>query len=714
MNAFCWGPAVLAGALLITVAAGTGLAGTVIPLNGDWQFRIDPGADGKKAGWAKEPPPGTETVRVPHTWGVGVHEDHEGLAWYFRSFPLPKETLGKHVEIRFGATFYRSRVWLNGRLLGGHEGGHTAYALDATGFAKAENLLAVELDNRPGLATLPGWAMRLRSSDNVWYDWWHYGGIVRDVSVAVHDGPLLRRQRIRTRIEGTTARVSDRLTVENHGAPRKVVAEVVAYAPDGAAVARRRETVVLAAGERPVDLEVGVPSVRLWRLDEPQVYRMEARLLDPDGTVLDSITDNFGARTLEIRDRRLYLNGERVRLSGVTRHEDSPWEGLAETVGTMKADLDDMKALHATLTRPVHYPQHPFILDYCDRNGILLVPEIPMWQFSEEQMKDPAVVALARQMMTEMIEEAGNHPCIFAWSVCNESATFTPGGVAYVRAMKDVVGSLDPERFVTYADDSVANVDDPRSTAAVLADFVMVNQYFGSWAGPAALLPSKLERLGRSLHDKMLVISEFGLAGLFAPDEVSADRMRVQILRDQMAEFARHDFIAGAIFWCYQDYKSHRNLPPGETKGFVEMGLVDEHRQRRPSYAVWKDLTAPARASVEWNDLYKTPTAFAATIARRSESEIPSYALRGYRAQWEVLDADARTVATGSAAVPEAEATEVHGSWSGVTTKSLKLHLRLMRPTGGVALEQDFLWWEPRSGGLTIPAMEKDGKPVPR
>jgi beta-glucuronidase len=380
----------------------------------------------------------------------------------------------------------------------------------------------------------------------------------------------------------------------------------------------------------------------------------------------------------------------------------------------MKADYDDLKSLHVTLTRPVHYPQHPFVLDYCDRNGILLVPEIPMWQFSEEQMKDPAVLDLARQMMTEMIEEAGNHPSIFAWSVCNESATFTPGGVAYVRAMKDLVRSLDPDRFVTYADDSVANVEDPRSTAAVLADFVMVNQYFGSWAGPAALLPSKLERLGSLLPDKMLVISEFGLAGIFAPDEASADRMRVQILRDQMAEFARHDFIAGAIFWCYQDYKSHRNLPPGETKGFVEMGLVDEHRQRRPSYEVWKELNAPARVSVEWNDPYKTPTAFAARIARRPESEIPSYTLRGYRAEWEVRDADDRTVATGSAALPEVDTTEVRGAWSGVASRSLKLSLRLLRPSGSVALKQDFLWWEPRSGGLTIPAMETEGKPVPR
>ena len=189
-----------------------------------------------------------------------------------------------------------------------------------------------------------------------------------------------------------------------------------------------------------------MPRPRLWHFDEPNLYTMELTLRDGEA-VLDERSEAFGIRTVEVRDRGLWLNGERVRLTGLTRHEESPQEGLAETRGTMKADWDDMKALHVVLTRPVHYPQHPFVLDYADRNGVLLVPEIPMWQFSEEQMKDPQVLALAKRMMQEMIEQAGNHPSIFAWSVCNESATSTPGGRAYVKAMVEHVKALDPDRL---------------------------------------------------------------------------------------------------------------------------------------------------------------------------------------------------------------------------------------------------------------------------
>ena len=692
----------VATTLAVGLGATSALAATRIELNGEWQFKLDPEATGEKAGWSKALPAATETVRVPHTWGVGAHEDYEGRAWYFRRFSLPKELIGKYVELHFGATFYRSRVWLNGALLGAHEGGYTAYALDAKGHVATENLLAVELDNRPSASTLPGVAMRW--DPDAWYDWWPYGGIVRDAWVSVHDAALLRRQRIRTLVEGPAALVTDAVAVENRGrAPLTVKLALTVRASDGADVGHVERTATLQPGAQEISFNLRIEPVRLWRLEDPELYSIEARLSDASGPLLDSLTDHFGARTLTIRDRKLYLNGDHVRLTGMTRHADSPSEGLAETAGTMLRDYDEMRALHVTLTRPVHYPQHPLILDYCDRHGILLIPEIPMWGFAEAQMKDPKVQALAKQMMQEMIEEAGNHPSIMAWSVCNESATDKPGGVAYVKAMRDFVKALDPDRFVTYADDSAYNADDPKTTAAVLPDFLMMNQYFGSWAGPASLLPEKIEKLGRSLPDKMVIVSELGLAGVFAPDPAAADEQRRQIIRDQMAEFARHDFIAGAIVWCYQDYKSHRNLRPGLTKGYVEMGLVDEWRQRRPSWALWQKLNAPASLAVEWNQTYSTPTSFRLTITPRAETEFPFYRLRGYRAVWEVQDNNDRSIATGSLDLGEMNGPrEISGALPPMVSRSLKLRVRLLRPTGDVEMDESFLWWEPLSGGVPV------------
>jgi len=692
----------LSACLFALVLAGPAGAGTRIDLNGTWRFRIDADGSGAGQGWAKAVPSPVETVDVPHTWGVGPHAEHEGVAWYWRSVTVPPALRGRRLELQFGATFYRARVFVNGTLVGEHEGGHTAWFVDVTRPLGGSGLVAVEIDNRPGLATIPGWAMKLKGTGTIWYDWWHYGGIVRDVALVAQERALIRRQAIRTTVADGSARVTTQAWLEGSG-PVTLSGRVLG--PGGEQVAASRVSVPIRGGKASPTLSFEVSRPRLWHFDQPHLYTMELTLRD-GATVLDERSEAFGIRTVEVRDRGLWLNGERVRLTGVTRHEESPQEGLAETRGTMKADWDDLKALHVVLTRPVHYPQHPYVLDYADRNGVLLVPEIPMWQFSEEQMSDPSVLALAKSMMREMIEQAGNHPSIFAWSVCNESATSTPAGRAYVKAMVEHVKALDPGRYVTYADDGLPWVRDAAENANQHTDFIMMNQYFGSWAGPAEDLAPALDRVGKMFPDKMVVISEFGLAGLFAPDTAQADRLRVGLLESQLAEFARHDFVAGAIFWCYQDYKSHRNLWPGLTTDWVEMGLVDENRQRLPSYAVWKERTSPARLEVAWTrGRFGPPTGFRATVARRPSTELPAYDLRGYRLEWEARDHDGTRLAGGTQDLPViGSPATVEGSWPATASRELRLTVRVLRPTGFVAAERAERWWEPRSGGLPTSA----------
>ena len=704
-------------AILFILLSSSGLASTRIDLNGEWQFKTDPAKSGENQGWASQIPAGTETVRVPHTWNIGKYEDFEGTGWYFKALEIPDELRAKRVELHFGATFYAARVWLNGVAVGEHDGGHTAYTFDITPHLRRANLLAVQINNQPTTQSIPGWALKQHSSKNVWYDWWHYGGIVRDVWISVHESALIRRQQIRAKVEGTAANVTDRIFLEYFGKkPLTANLVVKALPPDGGPAASSEEqTVTLSLGAQEATISLRIDPVKLWHFDQPNVYRMQVDLVDAKGNLLDSVTDNFGARTIELRDRKLVLNGEPVRLSGMARHEESPWEGLAETTGTMRYDYDDMKNLQMTLTRPVHYPQHPYILDYCDRNGILLIPEIPMWQFSEEQMSDPKVIELAKNMMREMIEQAYNHPSIFAWSACNESATDTPGGRAYFKTMYDFIKQLDPDRYVTFADDRIAFVDNPQENSSSLADFIMWNEYFGAWHGPTSQLAAVFERIKRNYPTKMVVVSEFGTPGVFARNTQDADKLRSNIYTEQMELIGKQDWIAGALMWCYQDYRSHRNLWPGETAGYVDHGVVDENRQRRPSYTVWQDLSAPAHVSIAWQyDAERRPIGFHASIERRRPDEIPSYALRGYRVEWEIRDDDNTKLYSGESYLPDIGPPQpVEASWPTVKSKSLRLRLRLYRPTGFVAVDKIAEWWDPRSGGMTIEEMKRQGVSVP-
>ena len=118
--------------LLLIGLAAPAAAATRIDLGGAWQFRIDADGSGGRRGWASAVPSPVETVDVPHTWGVGPHAEHEGLAWYWKRVDVPPALRGRRLELHFGATFYKARVFVNGALVGEHEGGHTAWFLDVT------------------------------------------------------------------------------------------------------------------------------------------------------------------------------------------------------------------------------------------------------------------------------------------------------------------------------------------------------------------------------------------------------------------------------------------------------------------------------------------------------------------------------------------------------------------------------------------------------
>ena len=678
-------------------------AATRVDLNNDWLFRTDPEQKGRVEGWQQQLPPDVATVNLPHTWNLGRHDGYLGKAWYFKTFEMPLQSADLQVGLHFGATFYSAHVWLNGAELGAHEGGYTAYSFDITPHLRPTNYLAVEVDNRVGAATIPGFA--LRGTDSPWYDWFDYGGIVRDVWLTLGGPVQVQRQEIRSTVGARAAVVSDRVFLTSkrmHPATLSVV--VTAFDADNQAAGHESQSVEVGPGEAAVAVSLKLDGPKLWSIDHPNIYRMQVQLQE-NGKILDEQSDTFGVRTIEIRDRHLLINGERVRLTGVARHEDSLAEGLAETPGTMRHDYDDMKSLQVTLTRPVHYPQNPYILDYADRHGILLVPEIPVWQFSEAQLKDPNVLALAKQQMREMVEQEGNHPSIFAWSVCNESDMSTPGGIAYFRAMRDYIREIDPGRFVSYADDHLPKLQRAEDSAANDADFLMMNQYFGSWHGPEGALSESLDKVGAMFPTKMVIISEFGLAGIFAKRPEDADPMRVKIIEEQMPELARHDWIAGAILWCYQDYRSRRTLRPGWNEGFVDHGLVDEYRQRKPSYYVWKDINAPAALGVQWEQAAGAGAEFTVSVTPNNLSELPSYPLHNYRLLWEVSSAEGKLLASGEKQFGDLSQTQTVSGNAGASSAvgSLKLHLTLVRPTGDVAAEKFSEWraGEAKSGGVS-------------
>jgi hypothetical protein len=690
-----------------------------LPLSGEWRFSVDKDKVGERQGWAGPAYDDSAwaTVTVPHTWNVMPdYFDYAGSAWYRRAFTVAAKSKDAHLRLRFEAIFYLAHVWLNGQYLGAHEGGYTPFEFDVSNIARPgeENIVAVEVDNLRATNRIPavlgpGWS----------FDWWNYGGIIRDVSLEISSRAYIARQQIVSvpHITGVdeadSAAITATITANNTSGQmlNGVIQASLLDDADGQPVLAAPISTpvsVPANGTTDVQIAASLASPKLWHFDHPDLYRWSASLLAASGQVLDTEEVTIGVRSVELKDGRFYLNGEPVRLVGIDRHADYPGQGSAETVTAMAADYDDLKTLNEVFTRPVHYPQAGFILNYADRHGILLIPEVPAWQLTQQQLSSQQMRDLEKQQLSEMIAEDFNHPSVWAWSIGNEFASNTTSGHAFVREMIAHVKSLDPIRPVGFASDKLGS--QPQSDATALSDFVMMNEYFGTWHGTKQDLGPALDRIHQTWPDKTVIISEFGFTPhwnasfgpptsslnpgqyYFIPDNTpadseAADAVRRQLIDEQMPIFRSKPYVAGAIFWSYQDYRTPTNF---------KTGLVDAERKKRGSWEILRDEYAPALI----DSVTLSPAADGqrtATVALHTRGpvdvEMPAYTLRGYTLHWTMTSPNGTSaLSEGDVSLPVlAPGTQ----WSGeialtVPTENYILTLSIIRPTGFSVTEHSY------------------------
>jgi len=687
-----------------------------ISLDGNWQFSIDRQDKGESESWFAPNfnDSSWQTVNVPHTWNVMPdYSLYNGLAWYRCKITLPQELQGMLLRLRFQAVFYLARIWVNGHYLGEHEGGYTPFEFDVSSLLKPGllNFIAVQVDNKITPTRIPA-----QLSGSWAFDWWNYGGVVRSVSLEVTNLIYISGQRIVAMPELTAideakvADISSTVTIENTSENRfdGQVFFTISKEDTGQKVfnSQEGEPVSIAPGQSSeIRVSTKIENPELWHFDHPNLYLL-AITLKKNGQDVHHLESIFGIRQIELKNNQIWLNGEPVRLVGITRHADSPQFGLAETVQIMAADYNDIKTLNEVFSRPVHYPQAEYILDYADRHGILFIPEVPAWQLTAWQMDLPKMQELEKQQLFEMITSEYNHPSIWAWSIGNEIESETPEGHAFVKQMIDYVKSLDPTRPVGFASNRLNS--NPGLDATALSDFVMMNQYWGGWAGPKQGLPGALDAIHAIWPDKTVIISEFGFEPnwnrlwgpatstlnyddyYFIPDGIQpdsdlADAQRQLLIHDQMGVFRTKPFIAGAIFWTYQDYRTRSN--------FV-MGIVDPERNKRPSWEVLREEFSPVLFD-SLNILLGNNgrSMFTVTMHSRGpiDSDMPVYTLRGYYLHWVVTSQDGNIeLSQGDVPLPTiAPASQWTDeiSFDAPSTEYI-LTISIIRPTGYSVIER--------------------------
>ncbi len=461
-----------------------------LPLADGWEFRLDPGSAISPAAIAGSAQ-GWQPVSVPYTWQtLGGNPEYVGVAWYRTRIVPPEEWKSRFVRIEFEAVFHTAHVFLNGERIGEHIGkGYTAFQCDLSTALQLgqENVLMVRVDNSFSNTMLP----RMKS-----FDWTNDGGIVRPVHLLVTPPIFIERLEIDAvpNLDANTAQVSVRAVVRSTLARPQNIRLSGLVAPEGSAEKRHRipeTTAQLAPGATQTIAfdAVSITSPSLWHFDAPHLYEA-AITLDAEGE-LHILSDHFGIRRFEARGTDFYLNGARVTLMGVERMAGShPQFGMAEPTEWIDANHRDLKELNCVFTR-VHWPQDRRVLEFCDRNGILMQEEVPAWGPMTFAGTDSALqaqlTANGLEQLREMISSDRNHPCIVSWGLCNEVDGKNPNSRAFAHALAQQAHSSDPSRLLTYASHSLR--EHPELDMAGDFDFISANEYFGSWypGGPREL-----------------------------------------------------------------------------------------------------------------------------------------------------------------------------------------------------------------------------------
>jgi beta-glucuronidase len=567
----------------------------LVDLSGLWQFQLDPKDEGEASRWFDRLP-APRSIAVPCSWNELFDDarDYLGLAWYLHHTWVPPRWRSGRVFVRVGSANYAAKVWINGRLVAQHLGGHLPFAADITEAVAWDrpNAIAIAVENKQLPERVPAgpspagglFGGLTGGYPATTYDFFPFAGLHRPVLLYSVPSTFIDDVAVVTDIEGRDGVVHVRVQASGGYSGRGKVGLNASETPltfrNGAAEATIR-----------------VPAARLWRPGDPHLYPMTITL-DAGKRATDSYSLEVGIRTVAVRGDRLLLNGEPVILKGFGKHEDFPINGRGLNLPLLVRDGELLKWVGANSYRTSHYPYSEEAMQLADRLGLLVIDEIPAVSLNFNDSEDLVAQRLTQcvQQIEELVARDRNHPSVILWCVANEPMAGTPlrgsapaaavdAGVRFFTRLLERTRALDSSRPVTL----VGVMGGPPEWLG-LFDVVAINRYYG-WYTLGGRLDQAAEALGRELDElhqrfgKPVMLTEFGadtLAGAHSqPDEMWSEEYQVELLRRYLDAAASRPFVAGVHVWNFADFKTGQ--------GIIRMGGLNLKgvftRDRRPKMA---------------------------------------------------------------------------------------------------------------------------------
>jgi beta-galactosidase len=522
---------------------------------------------------------GFRHVTLPHTvtplsWGDWIPSSWEGL-WIYRKHFSGAKLMNGRVLLDFDGVMTNATVYLNGTELGQHLGGYLPWSVELTGsLVPGENVLAVVVDGRwldqPPQGNAQGPAS---------VDYLQPAGIYRDVTLrAVPD----------TYIADVFAKPTDVLTspglsieatikAASGGGRMQLLAELL----DGSTtVAARAVNVRVGPGTTVASIALNrLSGIQLWSPSTPKLYTVRTTLSGAN-LAPHTVTHTTGFRQASFEVGGFYLNGQRLEIFGINRHQLYPYTGMAAPGRLQQRDAVLLKeVLNCNMVRCSHYPQSPHFLDACDRIGLMVWEEVPGWQY----VGDANFYQAFLQDVHAMVTRDRNRPSVIVWGTrLNESASYP---TLYAEA-RNLAYALDGSRQTTGAMST-------QSTAGWGEDLFAYDDYHHS-SGNAMLAPP--------VAGVPYLVSEAVGAVDGAPtyrwiDSSQTLGLQAQ-LHAQVHDIARSNpAYAGLLGWCGIDYASL----VGGARVWANMrwpGVIDTFRVPKPGAAFYRSQVSPATTPV--------------------------------------------------------------------------------------------------------------------
>ena len=520
-------------------------------LNDDWLFT----EQFEDSLVAPEYPENTlQPVRLPHTCKeTPFHYFDESLyqmvSGYRRHLLIPKDWQGKRILLTFEGAAHDSTVFCNGKKVGEHHCGYTAFTVDLTDnvLYGQDNLLCVRLDSRENLNVPPfGYVI----------DYMTYGGIYRDVRLEVKEKVSLSDIFVHTAIDfrssPVTAQITSEITLtesdENVTIRQYYMPKSTAAAQESWRLLCEQTVSTDVSCDKEFSLTATITAPLLWDTEEANLYILKTQLLYQDNTILDETETRFGIREAVFKKDGFYLNGRKLRIRGLNRHQSFPYVGYAMPKSMQRLDADLLKKeLGLNAVRTSHYPQSHYFLERCDELGLLVFTEFPGWQ----HIGDDAWKAQAVANAEDMIRQYRNHPSIILWGIrINES----PDDDAFYEKTNAVAHKLDPSR-------PTGGVRAMKKSH-LLEDVYTYNDFLHDGEMPGCDPKKKVT----SDMEKPYLISEYN--GHMYPTKAfdNEERRGEHAIRhaNVLDAVAGQPDIAGSFGWCMFDYNTHKDFGSGD------------------------------------------------------------------------------------------------------------------------------------------------------